>query len=54
MAEDLGIPKQTLYQWVKDYEADGEEGFRGKGNIRPSNEEVYFLKKRIGRCENGA
>lgn len=37
IASDLGIPKQTLYQWIKDYEADGKEGFRGKGNIRPSN-----------------
>lgn len=47
IAEDLGIPKQTFYQWVKDYEEDGEEGFRGKGNIRPSNEELYFLKKEL-------
>lgn len=47
IAEDLGVPKQTLYQWVKDYEADGEEGFRGKGIIRPSNEELYFLKKEL-------
>jgi transposase len=47
IASDLGIPKQTLYQWIKDYEADGKEGFRGKGNIRPSNEELYFLKKEL-------
>lgn len=47
IADDLGIPKQTLYQWIKDYEADGKEGFRGKGNIRPSNEEMFFLKKEL-------
>lgn len=47
IAEDLGIPNQTLYQWIKDYEVDGEEGFRGKGNVRPSNEELYFLKKEL-------
>ncbi|HEV3270194.1 MAG TPA: transposase [Candidatus Rhabdochlamydia sp.] len=47
IADDLGLPKQTLYQWIKDYGADGEEGFRGKGNIRPSNEEMFFLKKEL-------
>ena len=47
IASDLGVPKQTLYQWVKDYQIDGENGFRGKGNIRSSNEEVFFLKKEL-------
>ena len=45
IADDLGIPKQTLYQWIKDYKADGEEGFRGKGNIRLAMKKCFFLKK---------
>lgn len=51
IARDLEVPKQTLYQRVKDYQIDGEEGFRGKGNIRASKEEDFFLKKELAEVK---
>lgn len=47
LADDLGIPKGTLYQWIKEYEKEGDQGFRGKGIIRSSNEELYKLRKEL-------
>jgi transposase-like protein len=47
VAADLGIPRGTLYQWVKEYEREGKQGFRGKGVIRSSNEEMYRLRKEL-------
>ena len=47
IAKDLGIPRGTLYCWIKEHEREGEKGFRGKGIIRSSNEELYLLRKEL-------
>ena len=38
---DLGVPKQTLYQWIKDYQIDGEDGFRGKGTLEETKSAIF-------------
>ncbi len=47
IAQNLGIPKSTLYTWIQEYEANGEQGFQGSGIIKPCNEELYHLKKQL-------
>ena len=47
IAQNLGIPKSTLYTWIQEYKENGEEGFKGSGTIKPCNEELYRLKKQL-------
>jgi transposase len=47
VARNLGIPKATLYSWVKEYNDHGEDSFPGSGLLKPCNEEVYRLKKQL-------
>lgn len=47
VAGDLGIPMSTWYAWVKAFEDGGAEKFSGFGNIKPSNIELYKLKREI-------
>ena len=37
----------TLYAWVKVFEGGGAEEFSGSGNIKPSNTELYKLKREL-------
>jgi len=47
VADSLGIPKSTLYTWVSQYSKEGDKSFRGSGNIKSSNEELYQLRKEL-------
>lgn len=47
IANNLGIPKSTLYTWVQEYKEHGEESFPGSGSIKPCNEELYRLRKEL-------
>ena len=44
---DLGISKTTLYSWIAEFKERGEDSFPGSGHLKPCNEEVYLLKKRL-------
>jgi len=47
VAKDLGIPKATLYYWIKEFQEHGEDSFPGSGLLKPCNEEIYRLKKQL-------
>lgn len=47
IAKDLGIPASTLYAWVRAFDKGGIEEFSGSGNIKPSNTELYRLKREL-------
>ena len=47
IATNLGIPKPTLYSWIREFKEHGEDSFHGSGLIKPCNEEVYRLKKQL-------
>lgn len=47
VAKNLGIPKSTLYTWALEHQENGDLGFKGSGNIKPCNEELYRLRKEL-------
>jgi len=47
VAKNLGLPRSTLYTWIQEFKANGEEGFRGSGNVKPCDEEILSLKKQL-------
>ena len=47
ICNDLGIPHATFWTWLKKLDTEGAASFTGSGNIKPSNEETYRLKKEL-------
>lgn len=47
IAEELGLAASTLNHWVQDYKADGDQSFPGKGQVKPSEEELRALRKEL-------
>lgn len=51
VARDIGVSEATVRGWVKKYRAHGENAFPGSGNLRPEDEELRKLKKRLADIE---
>jgi transposase len=47
ISKDLGVPTSTLHSWVEAHQKDGIEAFPGKGRLKPSDEEVAYLRKEL-------
>ena len=45
VAENLGINSGNLTRWKREYREDAESAFRGKGRLKPDEEELRRLKK---------
>ena len=46
-ASDLGITASLLARWRREYFADNQHAFPGKGNLKPEDEEMRQLKKQL-------
>lgn len=51
VALDLGIHEKTLYKWVSDYKKDSENAFPGSGRLKPQDELIRQLKRRVADLE---
>jgi transposase len=50
-AESLGIAPTLLGRWVREYLSDEGDAFRGRGNLRPEQEEIRQLKEEVKRLK---
>ncbi len=50
-ARSLGINANMLGRWVKAYQTDEGQSFRGNGKLTPEQEEIRNLKARVKRLE---
>lgn len=46
-ARDLGISQTVLGRWKRQFEADPEQSFPGKGNLKPQDEELALLRREL-------
>ena len=51
VARDLGIHENMLSRWKKEYLQDKEHSFPGKGHMKPHEEEIFKLKRKIADLE---
>ncbi|KNY27905.1 hypothetical protein Bccel_3183 [Pseudobacteroides cellulosolvens ATCC 35603 = DSM 2933] len=51
VAISIGVTETTIRDWIKKYHQHGEDAFPGKGNLRPEDEELRILKKRLKDLE---
>ena len=48
---NLGLNPNVLGRWVKEFESDDGQAFRGNGKLTPELEEIRKLKARVKRLE---
>ena len=51
VSRELDIQPTVLRSWKRQYLKDQEEAFPGKGYLKPSDQELHDLKKRITDLE---
>jgi transposase len=51
VAQDLGIHENMLHRWKQEYLEDPEHSFPGKGHMKPHEEELLKMKRRIADLE---
>jgi len=47
VAKDIGVSGTSIRKWIKMYNQHGNQAFPGKGFLRPEDEELRQLKKKI-------
>ena len=45
VADDLGLARETLYRWMREYRANPNEAFRGNGKLTSQDEEIRKLRQ---------
>lgn len=51
VAREIGIHENTLHKWINQYKKHKENAFPGSGHLRPEDEEIRRLKKKIADLE---
>lgn len=51
VARDLGIHENMLHRWKQEYLQDKEHSFPGKGHMKPHEEEIFKLKRKVADLE---
>jgi transposase len=47
VAEELGVPCSTLFNWIENYKKEGGQAFPGKGHLKPADAELAQLRKEL-------
>ena len=47
VARDLGVSATVMSGWVRKWKADGKDAFPGKGKLKPHDEEVRKLQRKL-------
>lgn len=47
MAEELDLQYTTVRNWVRVYKRDGQDAFPGKGHLKPEDEQLRKLRRKI-------
>jgi transposase len=46
-----GLSPQMVERWLKEYESDKKEAFPGVGQAKPSEKELYELRRQLKQTE---
>lgn len=50
-ARNLGIHENLLHKWKNQYQTDSTGAFPGKGHLKPQDEEMRRIKKKLADVE---
>ena len=51
VAQSYHVHENTIRKWVKQYQANPDDAFPGSGNLKPSEEELTNLRRKVRQLE---
>lgn len=51
VADELGLARETLYRWMREYHQEPSEAFRGNGKLTSQDEEIRRLRQENARLK---
>jgi transposase len=51
LATEVGVHENTIYKWAEAYRADPEYAFPGSGHMKPEEEELRRMRRRVKDLE---
>lgn len=51
VADDLGLARETLYRWMREYRSNPNQAFRGSGKLTSQDEEIRKLRQENSRLK---
>ena len=51
VADKLGLARETLYRWMREYHQEPAEAFRGNGKLTSQDEEIRRLRQENARLK---
>ncbi len=51
VAREIGVHDNTVYKWIKELKGDPENAFPGCGNLKPEEDDLRRIKKRMAELE---
>ena len=51
VADELGLARETLYRWMREYHQEPSEVFRGNGKLTSQDEEIRRLRQENARLK---
>lgn len=51
VAKELGVSDSALGQWIKNYQANGGDAFPGSGKLKPEDQQIKELQKKLKEAE---
>ena len=52
VARDIGVSECTVRSWRSEYDKHGDNAFPGKGKLRPDDDEIRKIKKKMADLED--
>ena len=50
-AKSLGVNANVVSRWVKEFDSDDGQSFRGNGKLTPEQEQIRELQRQVKRLE---
>jgi transposase len=51
VARSLGLARETMYRWVREFRENPDEAFRGNGKLTSQDEEIRQLRRKVAELE---
>lgn len=51
VAKDIDVNEATVRRWIKEYGEHGNSAFPGSGKLKPDDEEIRLMKKKMADLE---
>lgn len=51
VARSLGLSRETLYRWVREYRDNPRDAFPGNGKLTSQDEEIRQLRRKVAQLE---